>query len=140
MQHTEAMYHADHGRNAETQIGYLVAKAYGAFVAWGSLYEDTDYGEEQRMRQDRVVDLLTELSTCYLPQSIWLEKSDRKKIEDFIKRAKDLYESFSEEIREQGYPQVRSNIAYRVSKQLGPLKREAETSIEFKASDTRKHR
>ncbi len=140
MQNTESMYHADYGHDAEVQIGYLVTKVYGAFIMWVSSYEDTADGREQNIRQSRVADLLTELSASYLPHSIWIQKSDRKKIEDFIKKAKVLYERFSEEIREQGYPKVRSKISYRVSKQLGPLKREAETSLEFKASDTRKHR
>jgi hypothetical protein len=140
LQDMSARHNDDRYHHEAMKLGDLVTDLYGAFVAWGSLYGDTDDGEEQRMRQERVTDLLKELFTRYLPQSIWIEKTDRKKIECFIGKAEDLYGRFSKEIKEMGYPQVRSNIAYRVSKDLGPLRKEAEACLGAEMSGTHKDR
>lgn len=136
----EARRAADDRHHARVQIGELIRRLYGAFVLWVSVYEDTDDGNEQDARQEQVSYLLSELSVRYLPQSVWIEKTDRKKIEGFIDKAEDLYAMLSEEIEKHGYPQVRSNVASRVSKELGPLRREAEASLGVEAPASRRQR
>jgi hypothetical protein len=120
---------SDHRHRATARVGDLTRELYGAFVAWGSAYDDADEGADQEARQARVAELLGEAYVRFLPQSVWIEKAGRKKVEEFIARAEELYARFSREIAARGYTRVRSDLARRVSKELGPLKREAEASL-----------
>ncbi len=60
---------------------------------------------------------------------MWLEQATRKKIDKFIEKSEDLYSDFVADIVEQGYPRTRATVAKRVSKQLGPLKKEADAAL-----------
>ena len=103
---------------------------------WGSLYGDVDDHYEKE-RRELVVGLLDELSKQYLPRSVWLTESSRKKVENFVRRSEELCSEFSAEIEERGYPQVRRSMERRVSKKLRPLKTEAEAGLEAELAESR---
>jgi hypothetical protein len=67
---------------------------------------------------------------------MWVEQATRKKIEKFIGKSRDLYSDFVADIIEQGYPRTRAIMANRVSKELGPLKREAEAALDLETAET----
>src|SRR5215213_9999411 len=115
-------------QRAAAEIQNLLADLYRGFVAWASLYGDVDGRYEQDQRE-RVADLLDRLSNGYLARSMWLEPGVRKRIEDFIERSEDLYSKFCAEIEERGYAQSRKSLANRVSSQLGPLRKDAESEL-----------
>jgi hypothetical protein len=106
-------------------------------VGWASLYGDTDDPDE-RERRERVFHLLDEFSKQYLPRSVWLTETNRKKIETFISKAEELCSEFCAEIDERGYHRVRRRMEKRVSKKLRPLKTEAESGLEAELAEPRR--
>ena len=99
---------------------------YRAFVAWASLYEDVREGDE-RERRERVAGLLEELSNGCLPRSVWLTEATRRKVEAFLRRSGDLLSELSAEVEERGCE--RAGMARRVSKKLGPLKKDLDSDL-----------
>jgi hypothetical protein len=119
-------------QRAVGEIQERLAKLYRGFVAWASLYgEDRD----ERERRERVVELLDDLHNGYLPRSVWLTEANRRKIEGFVQRSEELYSEFCAAIEEWGYENFRAGMAKRVSKKLGPLKKDVESSLEAELSD-----
>jgi hypothetical protein len=114
------------------EVRDLLARLYRAFVAWGSMYGGLDLRDEQELRREEVVRLLGEFPGQYLSRSVWLEQGTRKKIKRFIDKSEDLYSDFVAEIVDRGYAQTRDVMAARVSKELGPLRKDAEASLESK--------
>ena len=121
---------AEHRRRAVGEVQRLLAKLYRGFVAWASLYGDVDDRDER----ERVVELLDGLYNGYLPRSLWLTEANRKKVEGFVQRSEDLYSEFCAAIEERGYEKARAGMAKRVSKKLGPLKKDLESSLEAELS------
>jgi hypothetical protein len=119
---------AERRQRAAAEIQNMLADLYRGFVAWASLYGDVDGPYEQDQRE-RVTDLVDRLSTGYLARSMWLEPRARKRIEDFIEKAEDLYSSFCAEIEERGYTRAKKSMANRVSRQLGSLRKVAESNL-----------
>jgi hypothetical protein len=138
---TEGKYDRSERRGqAVAEVRDLLARLYRGFVWWGSLYEDSDLRREQERRREEVVGLLGEFSGHYLSRSVWLEQGTRKKIKRFIDKSEDLYSDFVADIVDQGYARTRDAMANRVSKELGPLKKEAEASLESELAGTRQPR
>ena len=123
-------------RAAVVEIRKHLAGLYRGFVWWASLYGDVDDHYEKE-RRELVVGLLDELSNQYLPRSVWLTESSRKKVENFVRRSEELCSEFSAEIEVRGYPQVRRSMERRVSKKLRPLKTEAEAGLEAELAEPR---
>jgi hypothetical protein len=115
-------------QRAATEIQNMLADLYRGFVAWASLYGDVDSPYEQDQRE-RVTDLVDRLSNGYLARSMWLEPRARKRIEDFIEKAEDLYSSFCAEIEERGYTRAKKSMANCVSRRLGSLRKVAESNL-----------
>ena len=135
---------AEHGRaerrhRAAAEIQTLLADLYRGLVAWASLYGDAD-GQYERDQRERVAGLMDRLSNAYLARSMWLKPGARKRVEDFIDKSEELYSRFCAEIEEQGYAQVRSGMANRVSKQLGFLRKEAESELKDEPGGSRPSR
>lgn len=126
-------------RRAVAEVRELLARVYRGFVAWGSLYGDVGVREE-RERGERVSALIGELANSYAPRSLWLEEGTRKKIEGFIRKSDDLCSRFSADVAENGYEKARAGITRRVSKELGPLRREAEIGLEDELAGPRQSR
>ena len=124
-------------KRAATEVRDLLAQLYRSFVLWGSVYGDADHHEEQVEMRERVARLLDEFPGHYLPRTMWLEEATRKKIEAFLRKSEGLYRELRAEIEEQGYAQVRARIAKRVSKELGPLRKEVESGLETEAEGIR---
>jgi hypothetical protein len=120
---------AEPGQRAVAEILTQLATLYRGFVAWVSLYGDTDNRDEQDRRRERVAGLLEEFSNGYLARSMWLGAGTRKKIKVFISKSESLYSEFSTAIEERGYAKARARMAHRISKELGPLRREVETDL-----------
>ena len=114
---------------AVAEVRAQLAGLYRSFVAWASLYGDVD-DQDERDRRDQVSSLARTLSNGYLARSMWLEEGIRRKIEAFIEKAENLYSEFCTDVEEQGYIRTRASMAYRVSRKLGPLKREIESDLE----------
>jgi len=123
-------------RSAVVEVRKHLAELYRAFVWWTSLYGDVDDHYEKEKRE-RVIDLLDELSNQYLPRSVWLREGCRKKVENFVRRSEELCSEFSAEIEERGYPRVKRSMERRVSKQLRPLKTDAESGLEAELAEPR---
>ena len=123
---------SDRRQRAVIEVRGLLAQLYRSFVLWGSLYEDLDR-EHERM-SERVAALCGEFSSQYLARSMWLGQTTRKKIDRFTEKARSLHSEFSAQIREQGYPRTRAVMANRVSKELGPLKKEADAVLDVELS------
>lgn len=115
-------------QRAAAEIQNLLADLYRGFVAWASLYGDADGRYEQDQRE-RVAALIDRLSNGYLARSMWLEPGVRRRVEGFIERSEDLYSRFCTEIEERGYAKARKRMAKRVSRQLGPLRKDAESEL-----------
>jgi hypothetical protein len=131
---------AERRHSAVAEIREHLSRLYRGFVGWASLYGDTDDTDEPE-RRERVVHLLDEFSKQYLPRSMWLTETNRKKIETFISKAEELCYEFSAEIEARGYPRVRRSMEKRISKKLRPLKTEAESGLEIElAGSTRRLR
>jgi hypothetical protein len=125
---------AGHGRverreRAVAEIRALLAGLYRSFVAWASLYGDVD-DRDERDRRERVSRLSRELSNGYLARSMWLGEGTRKKIEDFIEKSEKLYSEFCADIEAKGYTRTRAGMTARISRKLGPLRREVEADLE----------
>ena len=123
-------------RSAVVEVRKHLAELYRAFVWWTSLYGDVDDHYEKEKRE-RVIDLLDELSNQYLPRFVWLTEGCRKKVENFVRRSEELCSEFSAEIEERGYPRVKRSMERRVSKQLRPLKTDAESGLEAELAEPR---
>jgi hypothetical protein len=119
---------AERDQRAAAEIRNMLTDLYRGFVSWASLYEDVDGRYEQDQRE-RVAGLLERLSYGYLARSMWLQSGARKRVEDFIEKSEKLYSGFCAEIEERGYAQGRSGMANRVSKQLGSLRKDAESEL-----------
>ena len=138
MQTTQGRYGRGERRGlAVAEVRALLARLYRGFVWWGSLYEDADLAYEQERRREEIVWLLGELSCNYLARSVWLEGGTRKKVERFIDKSEDLYSDFVADIVDRGYARTRDAMASRVSRELGPLRREAEASLEGELAGSR---
>jgi hypothetical protein len=127
----------EHRHRAVAEIRQHLSRLYRGFVAWASLYGEVDERYE-RERREHVVALLDELSNGYLPRSVWLTQGSRKKIENFVQRSEELCSEFCAQVEERGYEEVRSRMARRVSKKLGPLKKDVESDLEAELSGTRR--
>jgi hypothetical protein len=128
---------AQRRQSAVAEIREHLSRLYRGFVGWASLYGDTDDPDELE-RRERVVHLLDEFSKQYLPRSMWLMETNRKKIETFISKAEELCSEFSAEIDARGYHRVRRSMEKRVSKKLRPLKTEAESGLEAELAEPRR--
>ena len=115
-------------QRAAAEIHNMLADLYRGFVAWASLYGDTDGHYEQDQRE-QVTALIDHLSNGYLARSMWLEPGARKKIEEFIEKSEDFYSRFCADIEERGYAKTRKRMAKRVSRQLRSLRKVAESSL-----------
>ena len=120
---------AEPGQRAVAEILTQLASLYRGFVAWVSLYGDTDNRDEQDLRRERVARLLEEFSNGYLARSMWLGAGARKRVKAFISKSESLYSEFCTAIEERGYAQARARMAHRISRELGPLRREAESVL-----------
>ncbi len=141
MRTTEGRYDQRERRGqAVAEVRDLLARLYRGFVWWGSLYEDADLGHEQERRREEVVGLLGEFNGYYLARSVWLEQGTRRKIKRFIDKSEGLYSNFVADIVDQGYARTRDVMANRVSKELGPLRKEAEASLESELEGNRQPR
>ena len=89
---------------------------------------------------ERVAALSEEFSSQYLARSMWLGQTTRKKIDRFTGKARSLYSDFSTEIREQGYPRTTAAMANRVSRELGPLKKEADAALDVDLTGNHRRR
>ena len=128
---------AERRQSAVAEIREHLSRLYRGFVGWASLYGDTDDPDELE-RRERVVHLLDEFSKQYLPRSMWLTETNRKKIETFISKGEELCSEFSAEIDARGYHRVRRSMEKRVSKKLRPLKTEAESGLEAETAEPRR--
>jgi hypothetical protein len=138
---TEGRYDQRERRGqAVAEVRDLLARLYRGFVWWGSLYEDADLGHEQERRREEVVGLLGEFNGYYLARSVWLEQGTRRKIKRFIDKSEGLYSNFVADIVDQGYARTRDVMANRVSKELGPLRKEAEASLDSELEGNRQPR
>jgi hypothetical protein len=136
---------AERGRTVgrERAVGELrgmLARLYRSFVAWGSLYGDLDLRYEQERSREEVVGLLDELPGQCLARSMWIEPATRKKIDRFMEKSRDLYSDFVADIIARGYPRTRAAMAKRVSRELGPLRKEADAALELELAETRQPR
>ena len=129
---------SDRRQRAVVEVRGWLAQLYRSFVLWGSLYEDLDREHEQM--RERVAALSGEFSSQYLARSMWLGQTTRKKIDRFTEKARSLHSDFSEEIRERGYPRTRPVMANRVSKELGPLKKEADAALDLELAGNHQRR
>ncbi len=139
MRMTEAGHgQSDRRQRVVVEVRGSLAQVYRSFVLWGSLYEDLDREHEQM--RERVAALSGEFSIQYLARSMWLDLSTRKKIDRFAGKARSLYSDFSTEIREQGYLRTRALMANRVSKELGPLKKEVDAALDVELAGNHQRR
>lgn len=123
-------------RYAVEEIRFSLARLYRGFVLWTSMYGDVDDGEE-RERRERVDQLLEGFSRSYLPRSMWLAGETREKIEDFTERSQDLHARFSAEVEEKGYERARKGMARRVSRKLGPVRKQVDSALETELAGPR---
>ncbi len=129
---------SDRRQGAVVEVRGLLAQLYRGFVLWGSLYEDL--GREHEQMRERVAALSGEFSSQYLARSMWLGQTTRKKIDRFSEKARSLHSDFSVQISEQGYPRTRAVMANRVSKELGPLKKEADAALDVELAGNHQRR
>ena len=80
-------------------------------------------------------ELIEQFSRSYLPRSMWLAGETRDRIEDFAHRSREMRERFSSEVEEKGYEKVRSGMARRVSKKLGPARKQVDLALETELAD-----
>ena len=126
-------------RYAVEEIRFSLARLYRGFVLWTSLYGEADGGEE-RERREQVDHLLELFSRCYMPRSMWLAGETRERIEDFAEKSREMRERFSAEVEEKGYEEVRAGMARRVSKKLGPARKQLELALETELADPKPSR
>ena len=120
-------------RYAVEEIRFSLARLYRGFVLWTSLYGEAEANEERERREqvDRLLDLF---SRSYLPRSMWLAGETRERIEDFAEKSREMRERFSAEVEEKGYEEVRAVMARRVSKKLGPARKQVDLALETEFS------
>jgi hypothetical protein len=120
-------------RYAVEEIRFSLARLYRGFVLWTSLYGEAEPNEERERREqvDRLLDLF---SRSYLPRSMWLAGETRERIEDFAEKSREMRERFSAEVEEKGYEEVRAVMARRVSKKLGPARKQVDLALETELS------
>jgi hypothetical protein len=123
-------------KRAVVELRNLLARLYRSFVLWGSLYGDRDLRYELERSQEEVVGLLGEFPGQYLARSMWLEPGTRKKLERFAQKSEGLYSDFVADIIDRGYPRTRTVMANRVSKELGPLKKDADAALNLEVAET----
>jgi hypothetical protein len=116
-------------RYAVEEVRYALARLYRGFVLWASMYGEADTREE-RERREHVDHLLELFSRCYLPRSMWLAGPTRERIEDFAEKSREMRERFSAEVEAKGYEEVRAGMARRVSKKLGPARKQVDLALE----------
>jgi hypothetical protein len=116
-------------RYAVEEIRFSLARLYRGFVLWTSLYGEAEANEE-RVRREQVDRLLDLFSRSYLPRSMWLAGETRERIEDFAEKSREMRERFSAEVEEKGYEEVRAVMARRVSKKLGPARKQVDLALE----------
>lgn len=114
-----------------------LSNLYKSFIAWSSLYDAVDYQSEQEQRKEQVDRLLDEFRNLYLPQSVWMDRKDRKTIERFIEKCESLRSEFTDDIQERGYVEARAGMTDRVSGELGPLKKEIESNLQPESEEGR---
>jgi hypothetical protein len=123
-------------RYAVEEIRFSLARLYRGFVSWTSMYGEVDGGEE-RERRERVDELLEVFSRSYLPRSMWLAGETREKIEDFTEKSRELRTLFCAEMEEKGYEKARAGMASRVSKRLGPARKQVDSALETELAGPR---
>lgn len=126
-------------RYAVEEIRFSLARLYRGFVLWTPLYGEAD-GREERERREEVDHLLDLFSRCYMPRSMWLAGETRERIEDFAEKSREMRERFSAEVEERGYEEVRAGMARRVSKKLGPARKQLELALETELAGPRPSR
>ena len=126
-------------RYAVEEIRFSLARLYRGFVLWASLYGEADTSEE-RERREQVDHLLELFSRCYLPRSMWLAGDTRETIEDFAEKSREMRERFSAEVEAKGYEEVRAGMAHRVSKKLGPARKQVDLALETELAGPRPSR
>ncbi len=126
-------------RYAVEEIRFSLARLYRGFVLWTSLYGEAD-GREERERREEVDRLLALFSRCYMPRSMWLADETRERIEDFAEKSREMRERFSAEVEERGYEEVRAGMARRVSKKLGPARKQVDLALETELAGPRPSR
>ena len=116
-------------RYAVEEIRFSLARLYRGFVLWASMYGETDAREERERREqvDRLLDLF---SRCYLPRSMWLAGPTRETIEDFAEKSREMRERLGAEVEAKGYEEVRDVMARRVTKKLGPARKQVDLALE----------
>lgn len=130
--------HASRRHGTVSDIEYALARVYRSFVSWGSMYGDGDLRDEGERRREQTLSVLGELSRCYFPGSLWLGRETRRSIESFIEKSGSLYSGFCGEIDGQGYQRARPGMSRRVSRELGPLRKEAESALEMEMEGSRR--
>ena len=93
------------------------------------MYGEVDAGEEKE-RRERVDQLIEGFTRSYLPRSMWLQDETRDKIEDFTEKSREMRDRFSAELEEKGYEEARAGMARRVSKKLGPVRKQVDSALE----------
>ena len=111
----------------------MLTRLYRGFVSWTSLYGDAGPGEE-RERREEVAGLIEEFSWRYFTRSMWLDEGTRRRLEGFVGRAEDLHAELSAAVDERGYARARDAMSRRVTKELGPPKREADSGLQAEIS------
>jgi hypothetical protein len=105
-------------------------RLYRGYVLWASMYDEADAPRAERERREPVDHLLALFSGCYLLRSMWLAGETRETIEDFAEKNREMRERFSAEIEAKGYEEVRAVMSRRVSKKLGPARRQVDLALE----------
>ena len=119
-------------RSVVSEAWDQLMETYRSFLVWSSAYADENiaYQEEPKQRREEVSRCLSQLSSYYLPHSVWLERRTCNAIEKFVETCEGLYSEFVDEINKRGYSRrVKAAMAERVSTELGPLREEAVSSL-----------
>ena len=123
-------------RYAVEEIRFSLARLYRGFVLWTSMYGEVD-AREERERRERVDQLIEGFTRSYLPRSMWLQDETRDKIEDFTEKSREMRDRFSAEMEEKGYEEARAGMARRVSKKLGPVRKQVDSALETELAGPR---
>ena len=126
-------------RYAVEEIRFSLARLYRGFVLWASMYGETD-AREERERREQVDHLLDLFSRCYLPRSMWLAGPTRETIEGFAEKSRKMRERMGAEVEAKGYEEVRAAMARRVTKKLGPARKQVDLALETELAGPRPSR
>ncbi len=126
-------------RYAVEEIRFSLARLYRGFVLWASMYGETD-AREERERREQVDRLLDQFSGSYLPRSMWLAVPTRETIEDFAEKSREMRERLGAEVEAKGYEEVRAAMARRVTKKLGPARKQVDLALETELAGPRPSR